>query len=130
MIAKIGERAFSLVLSPLPGNRLPKKAPLVPVILNGSPFSAPVTSNKGWAKPDAILEYLWVTLDDGKSYYLTLEPMEKAASLASAEIATADGAGPKPPARVSKLDANGKPADLERVAKFRATWEARNPVTK
>ncbi len=125
MIAKIGDRSFSLTLSPLPGNRLPKRAPSIAVSVNGSPLAAPVTSNKGWAKSaDVVLEYVWITVG-AKSYYLTLNYAEKAASLAGSEIVTADGSGPKPVARVG--DAK---READRIAAFRATWTSRNPVVE
>jgi len=114
-------REFALTLSPLPGNRLPKRAGATPVTIDGSPVTAPVTTNKGWAKDSSlILSYIWLTAPDGKSYYLTLDYAEPASAVT--ELSLADGEGPKPPKRVTdKVE-----TEAARIAKFKETWAARN----
>ncbi len=113
-------REFALTLSPLPGNRLPKRAGSTKVIVDGTPVEAPVTTNRGWSKdPAKTLEYIWVTASDGKAYYLTLNYGEPASVVT--ELTLADGSGPKPPARVTAAEKT----EAERIAKFRATWAAR-----
>jgi hypothetical protein len=120
MKAKIGNREFRLVLSPMKTNRLPKRSNgTVPVVVNGTPFVAPVTNNASWsASPDVVLEYIWIEYE-GKAYYLTLDYAEKASSLAGEEIVVSEGAAARPdPERVTALGEKEK----ARVEAFRATW--------
>jgi hypothetical protein len=119
-LANGGTREFALTLSPLPGNRLPKRAGTTDVIVDGTPTKAPVTTNKGWAKdPSLVLAYIWVTAADGKSYYLTLDYAEPASAVT--DLSIVEGTGPKPVARVT-----AKPElEAARIAKFKASWEAR-----
>ena len=114
-------REFALTLSPLPGNRLPKRAGSTKLELDGAETLAPVTSNKGWAKdPSLVLEYIWITLPDGKSYYLTLDYAEKAEAVK--DLSVVEGTGPKPAARVT----SAKETEAARIAKFKETWASRN----
>ena len=70
MQAILGTRDFNLVKSPIKGNRLPKRAGAVSIIVNGTPFQAPVTTNRAWSADAAhVLEYIWLDID-GTAYYL------------------------------------------------------------
>lgn len=125
MKATIGAREFSLTKSPMTGNRLPKRGGNVALTVDGSPYVAVTTTNRGWAKsPDLVLEYIWIEVG-GKAYYLTLNYAESASSLAGSEIVTSEGTGPKPAARVTVDTAT----EIARVSRFKATWAARSAAT-
>lgn len=113
-------REFRLVLSPLPGNRLPKRAGSVDAIVNGTPMKCPVTSNRGWSvDAEKTLEYIWIDVS-GKAYYLTLDYAEKAAN--GMEFTVTEGTASRAdPARVGKAE-----KEAARIAAFKATWAARN----
>jgi hypothetical protein len=116
-----GTREFKLVKSTCPGNRLPKRvSSSVALIVNGVPFSAPVTSNAAWsAFPEKTLEYVWVERA-GVAYYATLDYAEKAADWVGAEVTIADGVATREdPIR----ETAAKTREAERVAKFK-TWVA------
>jgi hypothetical protein len=100
-------------------DRLPKRyASEITVTLAGTPTKAPVTINRSWAGDSELtLSYPWF-LVDGRAYYATLAPGE---SLDGVEAEIVDGAGPKPPKRVTvKVE-----TEAARIARFKATWEAR-----
>jgi hypothetical protein len=119
-----GDRELALVKSTCPGNRLPKRfAYAVAIVVDGTPMSAPVTSNAAWsAMPEKTLEYVWVERA-GVAYYATLDYAEKASDWAGAEVKIADGvAARKDPVRVTAAG-NATLREAERVAKFKA-WAA------
>ena len=125
MKAIIGDRTFALVKSPMKGNRMPKRSNgVLPVIINGTPSIASVTTNRAWSgSPEKTLEYIWIFYNDGLAYYLTLDYAEKASGFAGAEITVTDGVGPKPAARVAVGDR--AKVEAARVEKFRA-WALAN----
>jgi hypothetical protein len=86
-----GTVEYNLVKSPIKGNRLPKRAGRVEIVVDGAPFVAPVTSNRAWsASPEFVLEYVWVE-KDGVAYYATLDYAVAADSWKGAEVTIADG---------------------------------------
>ena len=124
MKATIGDRVFALVKSPMKGNRMPKRAMSLAVIVNGAPFVAAVTSNRAWSgSPEKCLEYIWIVAADGLAYYLTLDYAEAASGFAGAEISVTEGVGPKPAPRVAVGDR--AKVEAARVEKFRA-WALAN----
>lgn len=121
MKVTVDGREFALTLSGARGNAMPKKNP-ISILVNGVASSdCRVTSNKGWAKsPEVVLEYIWIPID-GKGYYVTLDYGVAAASYAGKDFVVAEGSGPKPPKRVGL-----ETREAERIAKFSATWKARD----
>ena len=118
-----GNREFALVKSPMSGNRLPKRSNgTVALIVDGTPFVAPVTNNRAWSKtPDTWLDYVWIELD-GIAYYATLDYAEKAIDWNGAEISTDAGTSSrKDPVRVTSRVG----VEAARVAAFKTTWAAR-----
>ena len=122
MKATINGVDYRMVLSPMAGNRLPKRGNgTVEVVVNGSPVTAPVTNNVSWAEAGKELFYIWFEVD-GKAYYVTLDYAVPASDFAGAEIVTAEGTAARvDPVRVTKDPVK----EAARVAKFRTTWEAR-----
>ncbi len=120
MQAILGTRDFNLVKSPIKGNRLPKRAGAVSIIVNGTPFQAPVSTNRAWSADAAhVLEYIWLDID-GTAYYLTLNYAEKAIDLAGSEFEVKEGvAKRKDPVRVTAAIER----ESTRVSKFKA-WAA------
>jgi hypothetical protein len=102
---------------------LPKKGNgSVDIVLNGTPFTAKVTSNKGWnADPATVLEYIWLDVA-GTAYYLTLDYAVPASSMKGVEFVTAEGLAKRAdPKRVTnKVD-----VEAARIAKFKVTYAAR-----
>jgi hypothetical protein len=98
-----GRPDFRAVLSPTPGNALPKRGAFLPVILNGTPLNAVVTNNRAWSASSAYaLEYIFFPLN-GKAYYITLNYAEKAEDLRGAEFTIAEGVASRPdPKRVTE----------------------------
>lgn len=128
MKALIADRAFALVKSPITRgdakNLMPKRAATLPIVLNGAPFVASVTSNRSWCGSDEkALEYIWIVAADGFAYYLTLGYGEKAADLSGAEVTVSEGVGPKVPTRVTVGDRTK--IEAARVEKFKE-WAAKN----
>jgi len=121
MKVTIGSTEYRATLSPLPGNRLPKRSNgSVEVILNGSPFTSTVTSSAGFSAPGKTIAYPYFLLD-GKAYYIALDYEVAASTLKGVEVTIGEGVASRPdPARVPKSDA----AEAERIRKFRDTLAA------
>jgi hypothetical protein len=121
-------REFALTRSPMKTAegtyRLPKARPssrFVSIIVDGAPFTAPVTDNKSWSKSaDKFLEYIWIQAPDGNAFYVTLGYGESVSDFKGVEFTTAEGSGPKPVVRVTEGDATAREA--ERVKKFKEAW--------
>jgi hypothetical protein len=75
-------------------NNLPKKAPVAgELIIDGQNCPFQITSNKGWAKDESlVLEYIWVTLPNGVSGFITGDYTQELATFAGAEFTTGEGA--------------------------------------
>ena len=117
-----GTTNYRLVLSPMTGNRLPKRAASVQIVVDGTPTTAPVTSNASWAADGKTLEYIWIVID-GKAYYLTLDYDQKASELTGTEFTTSEGTAARvDPARITKDAAK----EAARIAGFKTTWAARS----
>jgi hypothetical protein len=100
---------------------LPKKAAVAgDVLVNGSPTSFQVTSNKGFTKDDTVIHYSWLTLPSGHTGYIAhdygVSPED------GVEYEVCEGATQrKDPVRVAKDATVGE----ARVEKFKATMAAR-----
>lgn len=117
--SKEGGRDFRLTLSPLPGNRMPKRSSPVALVVDGKAATGAVTTNRAWAEsPEKVLEYVWLEIS-GKAYYLTLDYAEKAGPM---ELRLDEGTAKRAdPARVGKAD-----KEAARITAFKATWAARS----
>jgi len=115
-----GNVEYNLVKSPIKGNRLPKRAGRVEIVVDGAPFAAPVTSNRAWsASADFVLDYVWVE-KDGVAYYATLDYAVSADTWKGAEVTIAEGvAKRKDPKRVTAATER----EESRIVKFKA-WAA------
>lgn len=103
-------------------DRLPKRSDgKIVVTIDGTPVDAPVTVNKGWSgSTELTLSYPWF-LFAGRCYYVTLAPGETLSGNFTVQNGVATR---KNPTRVTAKVST----EAERIAKFRATWIARNPV--
>ena len=119
MKVTLGSTDYRLTLSPLPGNRLPKRSNgTVDILVNGAPFTAPVTNSVGFSAPGKAIYYPWI-LVDGKAYYLALDYDVKASEIAGENLTVGEGTASRPdPVRVPK----SAEAEYERVRKFRETY--------
>jgi hypothetical protein len=123
MKATIKKTDYRLTLSPLSGNRLPKKSPSIAVTVNGEAQTAAVTTNAAWsADATKILAYVWIVID-GRAYYITGDYAQPASDFADAKITTSEGTAARvDPVRVTaKVD-----REATRVSLFKATWAARS----
>ena len=110
---------YRLTLSPLPGNRLPKRSNgTVELLVNGAPFTAPVTNSVGFSAPGKAIYYPWILID-GKAYYLALDYDTKASEIAGENLTVSEGSAERPdPVRVPK----SAESEADRVRKFRETY--------
>jgi hypothetical protein len=117
-----GTVEYNLVKSPIKGNRMPKRAGRVELIVDGAPFVAAVTTNRAWsASAEWVLDYVWVE-KDGVAYYATLDYAVSADTWKGAEVTIAEGmAKRKDPARVTAAVEREK----TRVIKFKEWAESR-----
>jgi hypothetical protein len=115
-----GTTEYNLVKSPIKGNRLPKRAGRVEIVVDGAPFIAPVTTNRAWsASADVTLDYVWVE-KDGVAYYATLDYAVSADSWKGAEVTIAEGVAKRPdPKRITAAVER----EATRVTKFKS-WAA------
>jgi hypothetical protein len=133
MQVKVADKgAYRATLSPInrgvDKNCMPKVRADLQITLNGQPYTAKVTGNRGWSgSGDQWLEYIWFVAPDGKAYYITLDYAEAASTWAGAEFTTADGIAERvDPKRVTAGEATKREA--ERVTKFKTTFAANRAV--
>lgn len=98
---------------------LPKKAPKVgKVLIDGKEVEFQTTNNKGFTKPDTVINYIWVTLPNGDTGYITLDYNVEAMTYVGKDFTLKDGtASRKDPARVPKDATVGE----DRIKKFKET---------
>jgi len=122
-LALVGGRKLTLVNGS--ARRMPKKSVDLPIVLDGTPYVAKVTSNIAWCGGVAAkaLEYIWVEID-GVAKYATLNYGEKAAEFAGVAFERKDGVGDPIPKRVTATAA-AKKREAGRVEKFVVTWAKR-----
>lgn len=105
---------------------LPKKGiGDVELFVNGTPFSAKVTSNAAWCGGKDWIEYIWIE-SDGVVYFITLDYNVPAASFAGADLIVQEGlAARKNPIRGPEALVGPAETEARRIEKFKATWKAR-----
>ena len=116
-----GKQEFSLILSPFPGNRGPKRVNLhLTVSVDGSEtMQIPVTTNAAYAAGAAVNFYPYFMID-GKAYYavLTEAELKKVGAEVTIDKGVAKRANPKP--------VTAKPErEAARIVKFKATLASR-----
>jgi hypothetical protein len=118
---KSGDAEYAFRLKPLPAGRF-AKAKTVAVTINGADFLAPTTNSKGWTPDESILYYLWITLPDGRTGWITSDygvPFVAGAAFTVVEGQTTR----KDPERVL-LSGDDSP-ETRRLKGFKAAWEAK-----
>jgi hypothetical protein len=112
---------FHLTLSPLPGNRLPKRAGSIEARIGSeTPATFPVTNNRAWAAGADVLFYPWLEID-GKAYYATVTAAEWETFNEYTYSVEQGTAKRKDPPRVTAATER----EAARVSAFKATFAAR-----
>ena len=112
---------YQFRLKPLPAGRF-GKAKRLSVEIDGAVAEYPTTNSKGWTPDDSILYYLWLTLPDGRTGWITSDygrPFVSGTRFSVVEGQTER----KDPERVL-LTGDGSP-EARRLAGFKAAWEAK-----
>jgi hypothetical protein len=120
------ETEYQFRLKPLPASNF-AKAKKVAGTLNGVAVTFPTTNSKGWTPDDSILYYLWVTLPDGRTGWITSDygvPFVDGFALETKEGET------KRADPVRKLKDGPDSPEARRLAGFKSAWEAKKKAAE
>jgi len=98
------------------------KTPKIACSLDGVSTEFPQTSSKGWTAPGATLYYLWLTLADGRTGWITSEP--ESPFLPGMELTVAEGQATRTDPKRALLEGEASP-EYRRLSGFKATWDAK-----
>ena len=119
---QMGETQYKFTRFPLPkkANKAPEGE--LTIYVDNVPVPAWTTASKGWAAEDATIEYIWATLSNGATGYLTCDYGQPALEFSDVNFTSGEGkANREDPKRVPRDAAK----DAARIAQFQAAMAAK-----
>ena len=109
---------FQFRLKPPPAGKF-LKTPKVKGTLNGEAVEFPQTSSKGWTEPGNTLYYLWLTLADGRTGWITSDP--ETPFVDGFDLTTVEGQTKRTDPPRSLMLGETAP-ETRRLSGFKASW--------